>query len=91
LPPAVPNTGRGAPLPTSVPFLGSRGMWIGARLLLVMLRRACAGRIAGGAPDLGHSTLEAVVVISAGVTIVAFGVWLFLFAGASPLPLGISL
>jgi hypothetical protein len=35
--------------------------------------------------------LEGVLVVSAGVTVVAFGIWFFFFAGTSPLPLGISL
>jgi hypothetical protein len=47
--------------------------------------------VARGQPDPGHFVLEGVLVVSAGITIVAFGVWFFFFAGTSPLPLGISL
>jgi hypothetical protein len=32
-----------------------------------------------------------VLVISAGITVAAFAIWFFFFAGASPLPVGISL
>ncbi len=36
------------------------------------------------------SALEVILVSSAGIAIVGFGVWFFLFAGASPLPLNIG-
>jgi uncharacterized membrane protein YbhN (UPF0104 family) len=36
------------------------------------------------------SALEVMLVSSAGLALVAFAVWFFLFAGASPLPLNIS-
>jgi hypothetical protein len=35
--------------------------------------------------------LEGVLVVSAGFTLVAFVVWFFLFAGTSPVPLGIHI
>lgn len=44
-----------------------------------------------GLRDPGHGVLEAVLVVSAGVAVVAFVIWFLLFAGASPVPLGISL
>jgi uncharacterized membrane protein YhaH (DUF805 family) len=44
-----------------------------------------------GQPDPGHAMLEGVLVISAGVTLVLFVAWFLLFAGASPVPVGISL
>jgi hypothetical protein len=47
--------------------------------------------VARGLPDPGHVVLEGVLVVSAGVPVVAFGIWFFFFAGTSPLPLGISL
>lgn len=50
-------------------------------------RANCRSR---GLDDPGHFVLEGVLVISAGLTIVAFVVWFFLFAGASPVPLGIQ-
>jgi hypothetical protein len=38
-----------------------------------------------------HSTaLEVILVSSAGIAIVGFGVWFFLFAGASPLPVNVG-
>jgi hypothetical protein len=36
------------------------------------------------------SALEVMLVSSAGLAVVVFVVWFFLFAGASPLPLNIS-
>jgi hypothetical protein len=43
-----------------------------------------------GLPDPGHFTLEVVMVVCAAVAMVAFGAWFLLFAGASPVPLGIN-
>jgi hypothetical protein len=51
-------------------------------------RANCRSR---GRGDPGHYVLEGVLVVSAGFTLVAFVVWFFLFAGASPVPLGIQL
>ena len=50
-----------------------------------------ANRRSRGLQDTGHYVLEAVLVISAGITLVAFVVWFFLFAGASPVPVGIQI
>jgi hypothetical protein len=50
-----------------------------------------ANRRARGMDDPGHLVLEGVLVVSAGVTLVGFVVWFFLFAGASPVPLGIHI
>jgi len=47
--------------------------------------------MARGLTDPGHVVLEGVLVVSAGFTIVAFVVWFFLFAGASPVPIGIQI
>ncbi len=50
-----------------------------------------ANRRARGLEDTGHYVLETVLVVSAGITLAAFVVWFFLFAGASPVPVGIQL
>lgn len=50
-----------------------------------------ANRRARGLQDTGHFVLEGVLVISAGITLAAFAVWFLFFAGANPVPLGISL
>ena len=50
-----------------------------------------ANRRARGLDDPGHYVLEAVLVVSAGITLAAFVVWFFFFAGASPVPVGIQL
>lgn len=49
-----------------------------------------ANQRARGRDDPGHFVLEAVLVISAAIALVAFVLWFFLFAGAEPLPLGIG-
>jgi UPF0716 family protein affecting phage T7 exclusion len=50
-----------------------------------------ANRVARGLDDPGHVMLEGVLVVSAGVTLIAFGIWFFFLAGASPVPIGIQL
>lgn len=47
--------------------------------------------IARGHADPGHRMLESVMITTAGIAIVAFGIWFLLFAGASPVPLGMNL
>jgi hypothetical protein len=51
-------------------------------------RANCLGR---GQSDPGHVVLEAVLVVSAGLTLTVFVIWFFLFAGANPVPVGIQL
>jgi UPF0716 family protein affecting phage T7 exclusion len=50
-----------------------------------------ANLIARGHDDPGHRMLESVMITAAGIAIVVFGVWFLLFAGASPMPLGMNL
>ena len=50
-----------------------------------------ANCVARGLPDPGHVVLEAVLVISAGLTLAVFAVWFIFLAGASPVPIGIQL
>jgi hypothetical protein len=50
-----------------------------------------ANCVARGLTDPGHVMLEGVLVVSAGLTLVAFGIWFFFLAGASPVPIGIQL
>ena len=47
--------------------------------------------LARGQSDPGHVVLEAVLVISAGLTLIVFVVWFFFLAGASPVPVGIHI
>ena len=51
-------------------------------------RANCQSR---GLADPGHFVLEGVLVVSAGVTLAAFAVWFFFFAGTSPIPVGIQI
>ncbi len=50
-----------------------------------------ANCLARGQNDPGHLVLEAVLVVSAGLTLAGFVIWFFFFAGASPVPIGIHL
>ena len=50
-----------------------------------------ANCLARGLNDPGHVVLEGVLVVSAGLTLVAFVIWFFFFAGASPVPIGIQI
>jgi heme/copper-type cytochrome/quinol oxidase subunit 2 len=43
-------------------------------------------RAARGLDDHGQTALEGVMTVSAGIAIVGFAVWFFLFSGTSPLP-----
>jgi hypothetical protein len=71
------------------------GVLVTITLLATVLARLSdvyrANCLARGRDDPGHVMLEGVLVVSAGVTIVAFVVWFFLFAGAAPAPIGIQL
>jgi hypothetical protein len=49
-------------------------------------RKHAEVRVARGHQDLGPVALEGVMVVSAGIALVAFLVWFFLFAGSSPIP-----
>ncbi len=51
-------------------------------------RANCLSR---GLADPGHFVLEGVLVVSAGVTLTIFAIWFFFFAGASPIPVSISI
>ena len=48
-------------------------------------------RAARGLDDHGQTALEAVMTVSAGVALVGFGGWFFLFSGSSPLPTGLGI
>jgi hypothetical protein len=50
-----------------------------------------ANCLARGHGDPGHVVLEAVLVVSAGLTITVFVIWFLFIAGASPVPIGIQL
>ncbi|MDQ6775582.1 MAG: hypothetical protein M3071_05020 [Actinomycetota bacterium] len=63
-------------------------------LAYILVRLSNAYRaicLASGRQDPGHFVLEGVLVVSAGVAVVAFVIWFLLFAGATPVPLGMSL
>jgi len=60
-------------------------------LLVWLSNHYRANCVARGLQDPGHDVLETVLVVSAGLTVGAFVIWFFFFAGTSPLPLGISI
>jgi len=43
-----------------------------------------------GLETYGNVTLEAVMTLSAGVALVSFCIWFFLFSGSSPVPLNLG-
>jgi hypothetical protein len=80
------GAGFGVALPGAVLTIGL------VALLLARLSGAYrANRAARGLTDNGHAVLESVLILSAGVTVLAFAVWFLFLAGASPLPLGLQI
>lgn len=82
---------------------GSLGAGLGAALIGVVVSIALVVslltwlsnrhrqvRVARGHEDTGHLVLEVVMVTSAGIVLVGFATWFFLFAGTSPIPLNVS-
>jgi hypothetical protein len=67
-------------------------MLIGVVISVVLLARLLASlnhwherlREASGRPPRENSVLELVLVVTAGVAVVAFGVWFFIFTGPGP-------
>jgi hypothetical protein len=47
-------------------------------------------QVSRGHDDTGHLVLEIVMVTSAGVAVILFAGWFFLFSGSSPIPLNLS-
>ena len=66
-------------------------VWLLATILAKLSTIYRANALARGEADPGHGVLESVLIVAAGVAIVVFGVWFLLFAGASPIPLGMNL
>ena len=74
-----------------VSVLAMAGVVIGSLVMLLpflgwLNRKHMEVRVARGRQDLGTAALEGVIVVSAGIALVAFGVWFFFFAGSSPIP-----
>lgn len=71
------------------------GVIVSVLLLASLLARLSdlyrANRVARGLDDPGHVMLEGVLVVSAGISLAAFTIWFFLFAGAAPAPVGIQI
>ena len=55
-------------------------------LLGFLNRKHIEVRAARGLDTYGQAPLEGVLVVSAAIAIVGFGVWFFFFSGATPLP-----
>jgi hypothetical protein len=71
------------------------GVIVSILLLASLLARLSdlyrANCMARGLQDPGHVVLEGVLVVSAGISLVAFTIWFLLFAGAAPAPVGIQI
>jgi hypothetical protein len=60
--------------------------------VLEWMSRTIGGlREARGLPSRGPVPLESVLVVSAGLALLAFLVWFFLLSGAQPIPVGVRL
>jgi hypothetical protein len=71
-------------------FLGAVLTIVAVAMVLSKLSNVYrANRLSRGLTDTGHFVLEVVLVVSAGIALVAFVVWFFFLAGAEPLPIGI--
>lgn len=74
----------------AVAFVGVVATATGLAAVLARLSEIHRGNcIARGLSDPGSVMLEAVLVVSAGLTLAAFLVWFFFLAGTSPVPIGI--
>lgn len=58
--------------------------------ILSRLNRAHAALLERRNRPQRSTALEVILVSSAGIALVGFGIWFFLFAGASPVPLNIG-
>ncbi len=71
------------------------GVIVTVALIAVLLGKLSntyrANQLARGQEDPGHVVLEGVLVVSAGLALAVFAVWFLLFAGASPVPIGIQI
>lgn len=68
-------------------LLGSVATILGSMPLLGRVNEAYEhAREARGLENYGQMPLEAVLVVTATVAVVVFGIWFFFFAGTSPLP-----
>jgi len=56
--------------------------WLNLQLIHARERR--------GLETYGNVTLEGVMAVSAGVALVSFCIWFFLFSGSSPVPLNLG-
>jgi hypothetical protein len=73
-------------------------MFAGAILTITVIARVLSrlsnayrqAYIERGLPDPGHAMLEMVLVVSAGLTLAVFVLWFLIFAGASPVPIGLN-
>ena len=69
-------------------------MFVGAVVSIVMVvvalgwlnRKHTELREARGLESHGQTALEAVMTVSAGLALLGFGAWFFLFSGSSPVP-----
>jgi hypothetical protein len=73
-------------------------MFVGAVASIVLVvvvlgwvnRKHTELREARGLESHGQTALEGVMTVSAGLALLGFGAWFFLFSGSSPLPTGLG-
>jgi hypothetical protein len=73
----------------AVAMLAMAGVVIGSLVMLIpflgwLNHKYAELRVARGRQDLGNAPLEGIVVMSAGVAVVAFVIWIAFFAGTAP-------
>ena len=62
------------------------GLWLGLKLLSWLNLQHIHARERRGLESYGNVTLEGVMAISAGLALVSFCIWFFLFSGSPPIP-----
>lgn len=74
--------------------LGVMALGVAASIALIvsllgwLSRKHSDVREARGLDSRGPVALEGIMAVSAGIALVAFGAWFFLFSGSSPVPVG---
>jgi hypothetical protein len=88
----VPGATQSLGTASAAAFAGAVATVVALAWLLAKLSDVYrANREAGGLNDTGHLVLEAVLVVSATITIAGFAIWFFLLSGAHPVPVDITL
>jgi hypothetical protein len=75
----------------AVMFIGAIGSIVAVVVVLGWLNRKHSElREARGLESHGQTALEGVMTVSAGLALLGFAAWFFLFSGSSPVPTGLG-